>query len=107
MAAEFTTQGFQDLLSFPFSTSEARKKLLIAGLLGLASFVIPIIPSIFLIGYAALIMRRMILDKAEPSMPDWCDSTDMLSLGLKMFGAMFVYSFPAMAIFLLGYLGMM
>ncbi len=107
MAANFTIQSLQDLLTFPFKTSDGRKKLLIAGLLGLGSFIIPILPTLFLIGYGGLIMQRMILEKSEPFLPEWNDWNKMLKLGLKLFGAGFVYSLPATLIMVIGYLGML
>ena len=105
MTANFTIQSLQDLLAFPFRTPEARKKLLIAGLFGLAGFFIPILPTLFLMGYAGLIMQSMILEKSEPFMPEWNDWDKMLKLGLKIFGAGFIYSFPALLMLFIGYLG--
>jgi uncharacterized membrane protein len=107
MAANFTIQSLQDLLTFPFKTSDGRKKLLIAGLLGLGSFIIPILPTLFLIGYGGLIMQRMILEKSEPFLPEWSDWNKMLKLGLKLFGVGFIYSLPALVIMIFGYLAML
>ncbi len=100
-------QGLQDLLFFPLKDSNARKRLLVAGLLGFASFIVPIIPSIFLIGYAGLIMRSIIHDKAEPAMPEWKDWSEMFTLGLKLFGASFIYLLPAIIVMIFGYAAMM
>jgi MFS family permease len=107
MAANFTIQSLQDLLTFPFKTSDGRKKLLIAGLLGLGSFIVPILPTLFLIGYGGLIMQRMIIENSEPFLPEWNDWNKMLKLGLKLFGAGFIYSLPAMTIMVIGYFGML
>ena len=107
MTTAFSTQGFQDLLAFPFRTPEDKRKLLLGSVLGVARFIIPVLPTLFLLGYAGLIMRRMILDKAEPQMPEWHGWNEMLSLGLKIGGACFVYAFPMIGLFLLGYFGMM
>src|ERR1700690_59362 len=52
-------------------------------------------------------MQRMILEKSEPFLPEWNDWDKMLKLGLKLFGAGFIYSLPAMAIMVIGYLGML
>ncbi len=107
MTTAFTTQGFQDLLTFPFRTPDDKRKLLIGGVLGVASFIIPVLPTLFLFGYGGLIMRRMILDKAEAHMPEWHDWNEMLSLGLKIGGACLVYVSPMIALWLLSYFGMM
>jgi MFS family permease len=107
MVSNFTIQSLQDLLTFPFKTSDGRKKLLIAGLFGFGSFIIPILPALFLIGYGGLIMQRMILEKSEPFLPEWNDWDKMLKLGVKLFGAGFIYGLPAFAIMVIGYLGML
>ena len=66
MSTSFSTQGFQDLLAFPFRAPGAKMKLFILAILGFAGFIIPILPGVFLIGYGGLIMRRIIRDKGEP-----------------------------------------
>ena len=107
MATNFTTQSLQDLLSFPFKAPDGKKKLLIAGLIDLAGFIIPILPGLFLIGYGGLMMRRIIRENGEPVLPEWTEWNDMLVLGLKLGAAGFIYSFPALAIMMLGYMGML
>ena len=54
MTTASTFQELQDLLLFPVKGSEERRRLLIAGLLGFAKFIIPFIPGIFLLGYAGI-----------------------------------------------------
>ena len=107
MTSSFSTQGIQDLLAFPFRDSDSRKKLLIAALLNLANFIIPIVPGLFLVGYGGLIMRRIIKEKGEAYMPAWQDWSGMLSLGFKMSAAMFLYMLPIGLIFILSYVGML
>lgn len=102
-----TLQGLQDLLFFPLKGPEARKRLLVACLLGFAGFIVPIIPSIFLVGYGGLIMRSIIRDKVEPFMPEWKDWSGMFTLGLKLFGASFIYLLPAILVMMFGYAAMM
>ena len=48
------------LFYFPIENKEARKNFLIGALLILASFIIPIIPYLLVIGYLARIMRQVI-----------------------------------------------
>lgn len=107
MQQNFTMNGLQMLLYFPFKDAESRKKLAIASAMGLASFIIPIIPSLFLLGYAGMIMRQIIVDNQEPSMPDWMDWNELLSFGAKLFGVIFIYTTPALIPLLLGYFGIM
>jgi hypothetical protein len=98
-----TLNSLQTLLYFPFKDSNSRNKLLIASALGLASFIIPIVPWILVLGYAGAVMRQIIVDGEEPSMPDWEDWNKHLSLGGKLFGVSLVYSIPAWLPMALGY----
>ncbi len=107
MSTSFNTQGLQDLLSFPFRSPGGKSKLLIAGLLSFAGFIIPIIPSVFVMGYGGLIARRILREKSEAQMPEWADLGEMFLLGLRLFGAIFVYSLPILFILVLSYAGMM
>jgi len=100
-------QEIQTLLSFPVGGPQERKRLLVAALLGFAGFIIPVIPGIFLIGYGGLIMQSIIHEKAQPAMPEWKDWGKIFTLGLRMLGAAFVYSLPAVLAVLLGYVGLM
>ncbi len=107
MTTSSTFQELQNLLLFPVKGPDDRKRLLVAGLLGFAGFIIPIIPGIFLLGYAGLIMRNIIQEKVEPSMLEWKDWGKMFILGLKLGGASFIYSLPAFIVMFLGYASMM
>jgi len=98
-----TLNSLQTLLYFPFKDSSSRNKLLIASALGLGSFIIPIIPWILVLGYAGAIMRQIIVDGKEASMPEWGDWNKYLSLGGKLFGVSLVYSIPVWAPMFLGY----
>jgi hypothetical protein len=103
MQQNMTLNSLQTLLYFPFKDSSSRNKLLIASALGFASFIIPIVPWILVLGYAGAIMRQIIVDGKEPSMPEWGDWSKYLSLGGKLFGVSLVYSIPVWAPMFLGY----
>jgi hypothetical protein len=107
MQQNFTMNGLQTLLYFPFKDSNSRNRLLIASALGFASFIIPIIPWLFILGYAGAIMKQIIVDKHEPSMPDWKDWNEYISLGGKLFGVNIIYAIPAFIPMLFGYITMM
>jgi len=100
-------QELQNLLFFPIKGSNNRNRLLVAGIIGFVRFIIPIIPGIFLLGYAGLIMQAIIHENVDPSMPEWKDWSKMFALGLKLGDAIFVYSLPALIVMLLGYASMM
>lgn len=87
------------LFLFPVANDEARKNFLIGALLILASFIIPIIPYLIVIGYVMRIMRQVIAGEL-PRMVAWDDWEGMLKDGLKLFGVRFVYSLPLILVFL-------
>ena len=76
--------SWQETLLFPVRDAEARKQFLIACLVTLAGFIIPLIPSIILMGYGVRIMRQVITERKKPSMPEWQGSnwSEMLTDGL-------------------------
>lgn len=98
----FRGDQLQNLLAFPFRDEEARKRFLIASLVGMAGFVIPILPWLALYGYAARMMRQVIDENREPSMPEWTDWNELLIDGLRFFVLRLVLVIP---IFLLLFLG--
>jgi hypothetical protein len=103
MLQNMTLNSLQTLLFFPFKDSSSRNKLLIASALGFASFIIPIIPWIFVLGYAGAIMRQIIVDGREASMPEWGEWNKYLSLGGKLFGVSLIYMIPVWLPMILGY----
>ena len=88
--------NIQDTLLFPVRDAEARKQFLIACAVMLASFIIPILPMLVLMGYSARIMRQVIEENKEPTMPAWQsnDVSEMLSDGLRLWGTQLVSTLP-------------
>jgi hypothetical protein len=103
MQKNLTMNSLQTLLYFPFKDSGSRIKLLIASVLGFAGFIIPVIPWILILGYAGAVMKQIIVDGDEPSMPEWENWSEHLSLGGKLFGVNLIYSIPAWAPMVFGY----
>lgn len=103
MSQTFTTQGLQEMFAFPFHDPRWKNKLLIAGLLNLASLVIPIVPGLFFYGYCARIMRRITVQDGEPFLPEWDDWGQMLAEGWRLFAVGLVYSLPSLLLMLLGF----
>lgn len=85
--------NIEQLLTFPLQETESRKNFLIGTLVYLASFIIPIVPLILVMGYSARIMRQ-IFNGESPSMPAWDDWESMLKDGLLLFGVRLVYVIP-------------
>jgi len=88
--------NFQETLFFPVRDAEALKQFLIACVIMLAAFIIPILPVILLTGYTTRIMRQIIHEKKAPSMPEWqgSDWSEMFMDGLRLYGAQLVLTLP-------------
>ena len=86
----------EDFLKFPFRDREAWSQFLIACAIMLAAFIIPILPTILMLGYTVKIMRQIILEKGSPSMPAWqgSDWSEMFIDGLRLYGAQLVLMLP-------------
>jgi hypothetical protein len=102
--------NIETLLQFPFRDKGAWTQFLIACAVMLAAFIIPVVPTVLLMGYTVKIMRQIILEKKSPSMPAWQsgDWSEMLIDGLRLYGAQLVLMSPLLllmgcgAIFILG-----
>jgi hypothetical protein len=100
--------NIQNTLLFPVRDEEARKQFLFACLVTLAGFVIPLLPFLLLTGYCARIMRQVIEERKDPSMPDWqgSDWSAMLLDGLRLYGAQMVLMLPILFVMGFGFLVM-
>jgi hypothetical protein len=87
------------LLLFPIKDSEARKNFLVGCAVALAGFIIPIVPYLFIFGYAAGIARQ-IFDSESPRMTKWDDWGKLFQDGAKMFGVRLIYSLPLLILVL-------
>jgi len=85
------------LFFFPLENKEARKNFLIGSALILAGFIIPILPTLLVIGYQMKIMRQVIQGE-KPSLPDWGDWETLLKNGAKFFGVRLVYTLPLLLV---------
>lgn len=92
------TAQLQTILLYPFRDSTARKNFLIASLLMFGNFIIPILPMLMLMGYVARIMRQIIDEKREPSMPEWDDWNTFLTDGLRIWGFRMVITLPLLVL---------
>lgn len=106
--------NYQDTLLFPVRDAESQKEFLIACVVMLAGFIIPILPMLVLMGYSAKVMRQVVNGKKAPSMPAWqgSDWSEMLMDGLRLWSAQIVLMLPlflligcALVFFLSGSIG--
>ena len=91
------------LLTFPFKDPAWFKKLLILALVLLLASAIPVLPWILAAGYLARLIRRMIVEKSEPSLPTWDDLGGIFQDGWRPFAAALTYLLPVFALFLAGW----
>ena len=98
--------NWQEILLFPVVDAEARKQFLIACLVVLAGFIIPIIPTLILLGYSVKIMRQVLDEGKAPSMPKWQESdwSAMLLDGLRLFGLQVVLMLPLFILLAFGFI---
>jgi hypothetical protein len=99
MTNSFTSDELLALAKFPFTDPRWKNKFLIGGLLSLAGYAIPVLPLLFVYGYCAQIMRRIIVENEAPYLPEWEDWGKFLQDGLKLFGVGLVYSLPGLIFF--------
>ena len=88
------TQAF----SFPFKDPAWISKLAIAA--GLSLFNWLIIPIFLVTGYGYRIMKRVIVDREAPGLPEWDDWGGLLKDGVRVYAAQLVYALPAILLFL-------
>lgn len=90
--------NLQATLLFPVRDAHARKQLLIASLIMLAGMIVPLLPTLIVIGYGAKIMRQIIDEDKEPRMPEWqgSDWGDLLKEGFRLWAVRMVYTLPIM-----------
>jgi len=95
------TEGLKHYLMFPFKDADARRKLLTGVSLGIAGFIIPVLPWLALMGYAARIMRGIIDEGRPAEMPSWDDMGDIFVDGARLFAFRLVVTLPFLLLGLL------
>jgi len=87
---------------FPLRGDRVTERFLVGSALFLASFIIPILPALFVVGYAVQVMRRATAGEA-PSMHAWQDWGRMLKDGFRAWVISFVFFLPGTVVLLAGY----
>jgi hypothetical protein len=103
MASKVTLEGIKKAVFFPFSGKNWGVKVVIGSVLGLANYIIPIVPGIAICGYYARIMKQIILQNKDPELPEWDDWGGLFLDGIKVFGAILLYMLPALLLVIFGY----
>lgn len=100
MSSTISLENLKKAFTFPFKDKEWMKKIGIGSLYYFLGILI--IPRLFASGYSYEIMRRIIVDGEEPSLPEWDDLESYLQGGIKVYGVHFFYGTPAI-MFLIPY----
>jgi hypothetical protein len=102
VTTSFTSDELQRLLKFPFEDPRWTTKFLIgSALILVGSFLlIPLIP---VYGYSYEIMRRIIVERGQPYLPEWDDWGKLFVDGLKLLGVYLIYILPFLVFFCAGY----
>lgn len=97
-------RGLEKVLTYPFEDPRWVQKLLTAALLLFANTFIPLIPLFFLVGYQYEIMRAIIVDRKEPSLPEWDKWGEFFVNGVRLLVTNLVYYIPTALLIALGLL---
>jgi hypothetical protein len=92
-----TMTSLREIFAFPFRGPEWRNRFIIGSVILIASFLIPILPLIFVYGYAVAVMRRAIEEEAL-TLPRWDDWGELAGDGLKAMIVGFVYLLPGLLV---------
>lgn len=82
------------LLSYPFKDKKSFEKILIGSGILLAGGFIPILPMSIIEGYLYRMMKRVISGDAELELPEWNDFGKLISDGIKLTLARYIYYLP-------------
>ncbi len=96
--------NIKNLLTYPFKDEKSGNKILVGSLLIVASFFIPVLPTLVVLGYLMQIAKRIIDGDEQLSLPEWHQWLEYLKDGLKWFAAILLYSLPLIIITTIGYL---
>jgi hypothetical protein len=106
MSSVISSGALQTALTFPFKDKKWGSKFAIASLFVLLSPIIPLIPILLLLGYAARVMRRITNDDGQPALPEWNNWEDLLLDGLRLLAIDILYMLPGIVLIIIGYLAM-
>jgi hypothetical protein len=98
-----STKPLKSFFIYPFKEQGSTKKIIIGTMLTFANFLIPFIPGFFVMGYVAKIARRIMLEDGELHLPDWNDWGNLFKDGLRLSVIGFLFSLPALLVFLFGF----
>ena len=102
MSEPMSIPSIKSIFRFPFHGMGWGKRFLIGAALTFLSFVIPIVPGVFVCGYLLEVMRRAVNGELL-TLPDWTDWGKLGLDGLKYILVNLVFLLPGALIYLLGF----
>jgi len=102
MAEPISVPSLKSIFRFPFQGAGWEKRFLVGALLTFVSFIIPIVPVIFVCGYLLEVMRRAVKGE-ELVLPDWTDWGKLGLDGLKYILVNLVFLLPGTLIYVVGF----
>jgi hypothetical protein len=99
MAVSSGLRELGSLVALPFQGEDWAKKLIIGAGLVLLSFIIPVIPLIFLYGYAIRLTLQAVAGD-ELHLPEWVEWDKLASYGVRALAVGLIFSLPAMIVFM-------
>jgi MFS family permease len=105
MNTQATIDQIQYIFTFPFKDEKWGIKFLIAFVFYIGSFIIPVIPLIFVFGYVARIIENVIKEN-DFTLPEWDDWGDLAIKGLKIIGVSLIVAIPMLIFYSLGFISM-
>jgi hypothetical protein len=103
MSETITLSPLKTLLKFPFQGQDWKNRFIVGAALTFAGMIIPILPVIFVFGYALQIMRQVIKD-GEPKLPAWDDWGKLGVDGLRGLVVSLAYLLPGILVMSIGFL---
>lgn len=94
----------QRVFAYPFEDPNWKSKLLIGMALTLGGMMLPVIPSLFVMGYGYQITHRLIVENGDLYLPEWTDWNILFKDGWRLFSVSFLYSLPMTICIIVGYL---
>lgn len=106
MADVFSITSLRTAFTFPFQSRDWSGRFLIGIALLFASLFIPIIPALFVYGYAIAVMRQTIKGE-NPVLPEWKDWGQLARDGLRSLAVGVAYLGPGLVIMIGGWVAYM
>ena len=102
MAEPMSIPSLKSIFRFPFQGAGWEKRFLIGAALTFLTFVIPIVPGMFVCGYLLEVMRLTVKGE-ELALPDWTEWGKLGLDGLKYILVNLVFLLPGALIYLVGF----